>query len=71
MRRLHEIHRRRPDEPGDEQVHRLLVERLRRVHLQDVTVPHHRDTLPQRHRLHLVVRHVYGCDPQPLVELRE
>ena len=71
MSRLDEVHRRRADEPGDEQVARPLVQRLRRVDLEDVTVPHDRDALPQRHRLHLVVRHVHGCDAQLLVELRE
>ena len=59
-RRVHEVHRRRSDEAGDEEILRLLVERLRRVDLQDSTVPHDCNALAQRHRLDLVVRHVDG-----------
>ena len=48
----------RADELGDEEVHRPLVEILRRAHLLEVAVPHHRDAVAERHRLDLVVRHV-------------
>jgi hypothetical protein len=70
-RRLDEVHRRRADEAGDEQVARLLVEPLRRVDLQDAAVAHDRDALPERHRLDLVVRDVDRRDAELLVELRE
>ena len=68
--RLDEVHRRRADERCDEQVARLVVERLRRVDLKDLPVPHHRHALPERHRLHLVVRDVDGRDAEPCVQLR-
>jgi hypothetical protein len=48
-----------------------LIERLRRVDLQDAAVAHHRDPLAERHRLGLVVRDVDGCHPEPRVQLRE
>ena len=50
---------------------RLLVEPLRRVDLEDLPVTHHRDPLPQRHRLDLVVGHVHRRHPELLVQLRE
>ena len=56
--RLDEVHRRRADERGHEEVRRLAVETLRRVDLLDAPVAHHRDALAERHRLDLVVRHV-------------
>ena len=61
---LDEIHRRRADEPGDEEVARLLVENLRRVDLEDVAVSHHGDPLAERHRLDLVVRDVDRRDAE-------
>ena len=70
-RRLDEVHRRRADEPGDEDGPRLLVEALRRVDLEDPAVSHDRDALSERHRLDLVVRDVDRRDAEPRVELRE
>ena len=53
-----EVHRRRADEARDEQVHRVLVEDLRRVDLLDDAGAHDRDAVAERHGLGLVVRHV-------------
>ena len=69
--RLDEVHRGRADERGDEQVHRLGVERLRRVDLQDPAVAHHRDALAERHRLDLVVRDVDRRRAEAGVQRRE
>ena len=69
--RLDEVHRGRADEGGDEEVDRMLVEVLRRIHLLDAPVAHHRHALAERHRLDLVVRHVDGRHSEPLVQPRE
>ena len=69
--RLDEVHRRRPDERGDEEVRRTAVQGLRRVDLLDPAVAHDRDALAERHRLDLVVRHVDRRRPEPGVEARE
>ena len=69
--RLDEIHRRRADERGDEEVDRVAVQRLRRVDLLDLAVAHHRHPLPERHRLDLVVRDVDGRRAEPRVQARE
>ena len=53
-----DVHRRRPDELGDEQVPRTLVEHLRSVDLLEEPVAHHRHAIAHRHRLGLVVRDV-------------
>ena len=70
-RRLDEVHRRRADERGDEEVSRLGVEPLRRVDLQQPPVAHDGDPLPEGHRLDLVVGHVERGDAEPVVELRQ
>ena len=66
-----EVHRGRADERGDEEIVRPAVEDLRPVALQDAPVSHHRDSLSERHRLGLVVRHVHRRDAEPLMQLRE
>ena len=53
--RRHEVHRRRADEAGDEEVLRLLVELRRRADLLQDPGPHHRDPVAEGHRLGLVV----------------
>ncbi len=60
-----------PMNPATNRSPGLLVEHLRGVHLKDVTVPHDRHALAQRHRFHLVVRDVDGRDAELLMELRE
>ena len=69
--RLDEVHRRRADERGHEQVARAVEEVLRRVDLLQHAVAHDGHPLAERHRLDLVVRHVDGRDPEPLVQPRE
>ena len=69
--RLDEVHRRRADEGGDEEVAWLSVERLRRVDLEDPAVTHHCDALSERHRLDLIVRDVDRGHAEPCVELRQ
>ena len=56
--RTHEVHRRRADELGDEEVHRPVVEPLGHVELLQDAVAHDGDPFAERHRLGLVVRHV-------------
>ena len=70
-RRFDEIHRRRADERGDEEVSRLGVEPLRRVDLEQPPVAHDGDPLPEGHRLDLVVGDVERGDAEPVVELRQ
>ena len=60
--RLEEVHRRRTDERGDEHVDGLVVQVLRGVHLLEIAVLEHRDAVPHRHRLDLVVGDVHGGD---------
>ena len=52
---LEEVHRRAADEAGDEDVGGLVVQLLRRRDLLQLALAHHRDALPERHRLDLVV----------------
>ena len=54
----HDVHRRRADELGDEEVHGPVVERLRHVELLQHAVAHHRHAVAEGHRLDLVVRDV-------------
>ena len=56
--RLEQVHRRRADEPGDEQVTGRVVEHLRRVDLLEPALLEHGDAVAHRHRLDLVVRDV-------------
>src|SRR5688572_9134697 len=70
-RRLDEVHRRRADERGDEDVLRAAVEHLRLVELDDPAVAHDGDPLAERHRLGLVVGHVDGRHAELGMELRE
>src|SRR5918996_4390055 len=70
-RRGREVHGRRADEPGDEDVHRVVVELLRRAHLLEEAVAHHRDAVAHRHRFDLVVGDVDGGRAQALVKARD
>ncbi len=67
--RRHQVHLRGPDEAGDEQVHGTVVEAERCVDLLEVPVLHHRDPVPHRHRLDLVVGHVDGGDAEVGLQL--
>ena len=82
----HEVHRRRADEAGHEDVHRPGVELLGRPDLLEDAQAHDRDPVAHRHRLDLVVRDVDRRrderplqlqdlgprrDPQRRVEVRE
>ena len=53
-----EIHRRRPDESGNEDRIRVVVHLVGRADLLDVTIPHDDDPLGQGHGLDLIVGHV-------------
>ena len=57
---LDQVHRRRPDEPAHEEVHRLVVEHLRCVDLLEQTALQDGHTIAHGHRLGLVVRDVDG-----------
>ena len=63
-----EVHGRRADEPGDEQVRRPRVKVLRSVDLLEDAVAHHGDPIAHRHGLDLVVRHVHGRALDALME---
>jgi hypothetical protein len=52
---VHEAHRWRTHERGDEQVRRVGVHVGDAAHLGDPTAPHHGEAVGHRHRLHLVV----------------
>ena len=65
---LVQVHRRRPDERGDEHVGRLVVEVLRRVDLLQVAVLEHGDPVAHRHRLDLVVGDVDRGDGEVALE---
>ena len=54
-RRLHHVHRGAADEAADEEVHRLVVELLRRGDLLELPLAHDGDAVAHRHRLDLVV----------------
>ena len=51
-----EVHARRADEPGDEEIGRMIVEIERRPDLLDHAGAQHDDAVGERHRLDLVVR---------------
>ena len=70
-RRVDEVHRRRADERGDEEVPRLAIEHLRRVDLLHGAVAHHGHARAERHRLDLVVRDVDRRHAEPLVQPRQ
>ena len=50
------------DEVGNERAARLVVDRLRRADLHDLSCLHHGDPIAQGHRFCLVVRHVHRRD---------
>ena len=57
-----DVHRRRADELGHEQVDRVLVELDRCAALHDPSVAHHRRPVAHRHRLDLIVRDIERRD---------
>ena len=67
----HEVHRRRADEAGDEQVDRVVVELLRAADLLELALAHHRDPVAERHRLGLVVGDVDGGRLEPVLDPRD
>src|SRR5207244_4474908 len=67
--RREEVHRRRADESGHEEIRRALVEILRGVELLDEPFVHDRDAIAHRHRLDLVVRDVDRRPADTLVQL--
>ena len=69
--RREEVHRRRSDEAGDEEVRGTLVQALGRVQLLELPGVHHSDAVAHRHRFDLVVRHVNRGALDALVELLE
>ena len=70
-RRLEHVHRRRADEPADEEVDRLVVERLRVGDLLQLALAHDRDAMAHGHRLDLVVRDVDRRHAEVVLELRD
>ena len=68
-RAVDQVHRRRAEEGGDEDVGGAPVDVLRRADLLQHALAHHGDPVPHRHRLDLVVRDVHRRDPEPRVQL--
>ena len=68
--RREEVHRRRADEPGHEEVLGPLVESFGRVDLLHDAAAHHRDAVAERHGLGLVVGHVDRRRLEPLLDPR-
>ena len=62
------IHARRADEPGHEQVGRMIIEFERRSDLLDDAVMHDDDAIGHRHGFHLVVGDIDGGGLQLLVQ---
>ena len=69
VHKIKEVHRRRADEAGDEQVGRAVVELERRADLLDDAVVHDDDPVGHGHGFDLVVGDVDGGGLQPLVQL--
>ena len=67
----HEVHGRRSDEAGDEQVDRVVVELLRAADLLQLPLAHHGDAVAERHRLGLVVGHVDGRGLEAVLDPRD
>ena len=67
----HEIHPRRTDEAGNEQVGRLVEKFERGAELADLTLVEHHDTVGERHRLDLIMGDVDHRDAQALVQSRK
>src|SRR5882757_5403580 len=66
-RQLDQIHARRPEKPGDEQVRRPCIHLPRRCALLYDPIIENGDAVTHRHRLDLVVGHVDGgCAQSPL-----
>ncbi len=69
--RRQQVHARRADEAGDEQVGRLVVKLERAADLLDTAGAHDHDAVGQRHRLDLVVRDIDHRRRQALVQRRD
>jgi hypothetical protein len=70
-RRRQQVHGRRADEAGDEEIGRIEVELGRRADLLQHAVVQHRDPVAHRHRLDLVVRDVDRRRPEVALELQD
>jgi hypothetical protein len=55
---LGQVHRRRPDEGGDEQVDRGVEQSLGRVRLLQLPILEHRHPVAEGHRLDLIMGHI-------------
>jgi hypothetical protein len=67
----HEVHRRRADEPGHEQVDRLLVQHARRIDLLEHALAQHGHPVAEGHGLDLVMGDVHRGDAQPVLQARD
>ena len=68
---IEEVHARAADEPGNEQVGRVIVNDLRNINLLQHSILHNGDPGGHRHSLYLIVGHVDECGAKPLVKLGE
>jgi hypothetical protein len=69
QRARHEVHGRRADEAGHEQVDRVRVQLVRRADLLQEPAAHDREPVAQGHRLGLVVGDVHHRGAEPLLQL--
>src|SRR5690606_38102606 len=63
-----DVHARRADEAGDEEIGRTIIEIERGADLFDAAAVHDDDAVGHGHGFDLVVGDVDGGDPQPLVQ---
>ena len=70
-RGLGQVHRRRPEEGGHEQIGWPFVDRAGRLDLLQDPVAQHAHAVAQRHGLALVVRHVQRGDADGALDPRE
>ncbi|ENN87522.1 hypothetical protein RHSP_44117 [Rhizobium freirei PRF 81] len=68
---LDEIHLRRADETGDEEIARAAIEFQRRTHLLDIAAVEHDDLVGHGHGLDLIVRHIDHRRLQLLMQLAD
>ncbi len=63
-----EVHARLPNEAGDKEINRAVIDLIGRSHLMDTSVVQHGDAVGHRHCLDLVVGHVHERSPKRSVD---